>query len=141
KTPRSTEEWPALFEALRELFATWHVRDEDRVRTMSVQAERLREAVALPAAEGGFEHLRDLQLQLVINPDAFDDPRSLELINKTNQFNLTGERIAPGDWIALAERSGAYCASARLRDRFGDFGTIAVVAGEQRDGVAHVRQM
>lgn len=139
RTPHDGEGWQALLRQLQRLCGTWRVSEEDRFRTASVAAERQRllstTAVAIPPAErhaaDSLAHVRGLRLEVVVKRDAFADPRSLELINKTNQFNLTGRRLSQEEWLQWMETPGAFCLSARLRDRFGDFGTICVVTGSQ----------
>lgn len=132
-TPRTGPDWLQLFEGLQRCFATWRVGDEDRTRTASFAAARSRGAElsgrAVSVAPGSLTHLRGFDLELTVRQDAFADPRSLELINKTNQFRLTGERWSAADWLRKQETPGSVCLSARLRDRFGDFGTILVLVG------------
>jgi FkbH-like protein len=60
---------------------------------------------------------------------AVDVPRIAQLINKSNQFNLTTRRRAEGEVAALAQDPCHECFSLRLRDRFGDYGLISVVIG------------
>jgi FkbH-like protein len=143
-TPRTGQDWLRLFEELQGSFATWRVGEEDRARTASSAQARSR-AAAGSAAEvepGSLRHLRGFDLELTVRHDAFGDPRSLELVNKTNQFNLTGERWSASDWLLKQQAPGAFCLSARLRDRFGDFGTIVVLVGITRpDGCAELQQI
>jgi FkbH-like protein len=137
RTPQGGREWLALFESLQDLFAAWQVSEEDHLRTERLADERRRVAsiVAEPprqepaAGATAYWRLRDMQLEVTLAADAFEDPRSLELINKTNQFNLTGERFLQHEWATWAETPGAFCWSAKLRDRFGEFGTVCVATG------------
>jgi len=149
RTPREARDWQHLFCTLQDLFATWVVSQEDRRRADTIATNRARNAwQAMAQEEGspagrtdGLAHLNGMNLEVTIRCDAFCDPRSLELINKTNQFNLTGERLAQDQWLAWAATPAAFCWSARLQDRFGDFGTICVVTGQTReDGMVSVRQ-
>jgi FkbH-like protein len=57
------------------------------------------------------------------------DPRALELLNKTNQFNLNGERQTEADWLAYLRVEGAAAWIASYGDKFGPLGKIAVLAG------------
>jgi hypothetical protein len=57
------------------------------------------------------------------------DARALELVNKTNQFNLNGRRYSEAQWRRLLERPGAFLLRVAYEDRFGPLGTIAVAAG------------
>lgn len=142
RTPREGREWQAFFASLQELFAAWHVSEEDRLRAERLAEDRRRTAAlaAEPRREGradgggSYTRLRDLQLEVILTPDAFRDPRSLELVNKTNQFNLTGERFLQHEWAAWAETPGAFCWSAKLRDRFGEFGTVCIATGSLEVG-------
>ncbi len=56
-----------------------------------------------------------------------DLPRIAQLINKSNQFNLTTRRRTEAEVQALACSPDHVCLSARLQDRFGDHGLISVV--------------
>ena len=127
RTPSSGAEWLQLFREIHDLCGTSVIADEDTLRTRSIQQNRLRQSFNAPI--DGFGHLKELGLQIKINRDAFSLPRSLELINKTNQFNLTGRRLSEADWASLAARLGAFCWAVSLADRFGDFGVIAVIVG------------
>jgi len=148
RTPCEGEEWKALFARLQQLCATWRVSEEDRLRAAHVHLMRQRAAAteaAVSAARaqqaGSLQHLQEFALQVMIRREAFADPRSLELINKTNQFNLHGRRFSQEEWLRWAQTPGSWCLSAKLRDRFGDFGTIAVVTGDrERQDILRLRQ-
>ena len=130
RSPGAGEDWLQLMQELQRLFATWSVSDEDRLRRRSMTARQLGETV--DPTPGDLSYLVDLKMHLTICPDAFTDRRSLELLNKTNQFNLTGRRLAADEWLSLSATPGGFCFSARLADRHGDFGTIAVAVGVAR---------
>lgn len=53
--------------------------------------------------------------------------RSTQLINKTNQFNLTTRRYNEAEVARIAGTPGAIALSLRLQDKFGDNGLISVV--------------
>ena len=55
--------------------------------------------------------------------------RSLELVNKTNQFNMNGIRYAESDWAVELSRAGATLMLASYEDRFGKLGRIGVILG------------
>ncbi len=57
-------------------------------------------------------------------------PRVLELVNKTNQFNLNGKRYTQADWHKLVSDENAVLAAVSYQDKFGPLGTIAAVAGK-----------
>lgn len=144
-TPRDGHAWLELFRGVQDLCATWQVSETDRLRAASVASERVRSR-ALAGTDGatpahdGLSHLAGLQLEVTVQKDAFEDPRSLELINRTNQFNLTGERLTPEEWLHWSGVPAAFCWSVRLKDRFGDFGTICVVTGVVAGPAIRLRQ-
>ena len=137
--PREGKDWLALFTELQRLFGAWRISEEDRLRS-SGASTRPRPPETATGADDAI-HLRELELKLTIDTNAFSDPRCLELLNKTNQFSLTGERLTQDEWLAWASAPGALCASVRLNDRFGDFGTICVVVGARDGDGLRIRQL
>jgi FkbH-like protein len=63
------------------------------------------------------------------------DPRALELVNKTNQFNLNGKRYTEAAWQNYLRDPASFLLIASYTDKFGPLGKIAVLAGRQ-DGHA-----
>src|ERR1700688_3756599 len=66
-------------------------------------------------------------------PGEHDIARVTQLINKTNQFNLTTRRLNESDVRAAMAAPHAAVLQFRLVDRFGDNGVIAVVIGHIAD--------
>ena len=65
--------------------------------------------------------------------------RIVQLINKTNQFNLTTKRMNMNDVIERTSNSDEYlCIQGRMRDRFGDNGLITVLIGKIIDNSLHI---
>jgi FkbH-like protein len=112
------------------LFDRRLVTNESRDRNR-MYAENARREEALREAGDYQQFLRGLQM--VMEAGAFEDARErvIELIHKTNQFNLTTRRY---NWAELnaAVRDG-FGRFYRLNDKFGDNGIIGVVA-VARDG-------
>lgn len=67
---------------------------------------------------------------------AVDHERTVQLINKTNQFNLTTRRYTSADVTAVMEDERAFGLTFRLTDSFGDNGIIAIVIGRIEGGDA-----
>jgi FkbH-like protein len=105
------------------------VTDEDRERTSQYQGNKARDALKASATDlPGY--LRGLEMRLITK--AFDRvgmQRVVQLINKSNQFNLTTRRYTDEDVIALMADPDAFGLQLRLLDRFGDNGVIAIVIG------------
>jgi FkbH-like protein len=67
-----------------------------------------------------------------------DVPRIAQLINKSNQFNLTTRRRSEADVAVLVGNPDYLAFTARLSDKFGDHGLISVVIAKLVDGVAEI---
>ncbi|MCW2855957.1 MAG: FkbH like protein [Marmoricola sp.] len=127
-----TQEPRAVGELLTRLGALfWRERltAEDAVRVSS-----LRSAAALEQdrsqAEDPVQFLRGLDGQVLIDDhDLWDSVRAFELVNKTNQFNLNGHRVAEAEWHKRRTRPGAVGWSMTYGDRFGTLGAISVLTG------------
>ena len=67
--------------------------------------------------------------------DAVGRPRIVQLINKSNQFNLTTHRYATTDIAKMEVDPLIHTLQVRLRDRFGDNGMICVVICRESSGI------
>lgn len=77
------------------------------------------------------EFLRSLEMQIVFAPfDAAGRKRIVQLINKTNQFNLTTRRYTEAQVVALETSADRHTLQINLVDRFGDNGMVCVVICE-----------
>jgi FkbH-like protein len=109
------------------------VTDEDLVRGAQYQGNLQREALRSSATDLP-SYLRSLEMQLKWR--AFDPlglSRTVQLINKTNQFNLTTQRYTDQDVLAIMRDPRAFGLQLRLLDRFGDNGIIAIVIGKMHN--------
>ena len=61
--------------------------------------------------------------------DAMGRQRITQLINKTNQFNLTTRRYTEAEVLAMESDPALFTLQVRLKDKFGDLGMIGVVIG------------
>jgi FkbH-like protein len=85
--------------------------------------------VALKAQVGDLEgYLASLNMLIGFRPfDATGRSRIAQLINKSNQFNLTTRRYSEQDVAAFEAGESAFTLQVRLVDAFGDNGMISVV--------------
>jgi len=105
---------------------------EDVARTDSYQSEAKRER-AMQQSTDMPSYLRSLEMKASLSPfNELDASRIAQLINKSNQFNLTTRRRSEAEVLALIGRKEWPALSVRLLDRFGDHGLIAVVITEVR---------
>lgn len=114
------------------------VTEEDRERTKQYQANIAREALQAQAADLP-AYLRGLEMELIWKRfDRIGLARTVQLINKTNQFNLTTKRYTEPDVLAIMDDPRVFGLQLRLTDRFGDNGIIAVVIGRAQDDASLV---
>lgn len=122
---------------LRGLFGRQEILEEDRLRATSLRASEHFEVERKSVSEEDF--LVQLGAEITLDfRKTTGDPRPLELVNKTNQFNLNGRRWTEGEWGALLARPESFLAVVSYSDKFGPLGRIAVMAGRQESGVARV---
>lgn len=120
---------PAMGEIYREYFAKPTLTQEDLARTAQYAANAAREG--LREAAGSFEdYLRELAIVAVrVRPKAHFD-RLLQLMNKTNQFNLTTRRYTQGEMAQVLQDPKKFIYLYRILDRFGDNGIVAAAVAD-----------
>ena len=99
---------------------------EDRDRADQYRANAERAAFAGTSDIAGYL----ASLDMVADFRAFDAvnrARIAQLINKSNQFNLTTRRYTEAQVAALEANAGKLTLQVRLADRFGDNGMISVI--------------
>ncbi len=122
-----------LFAELRNHFGKPLVVEEDLLRQASIRA-------SAEIREQGDNASSPEFLSTLAGTVTFDwrrnpgDGRALELINKTNQFNLNGKRISEGEWQRYVADENAVCAVISYQDKFGALGRVAVLLGTNEGG-------
>ncbi|HEX3653030.1 MAG TPA: HAD-IIIC family phosphatase [Rhizomicrobium sp.] len=100
---------------------------EDRGRVASYAADAQRSAVMAKARDLG-EYLTSLEMKISFAPfDVQGRQRITQLINKTNQFNLTTRRYTEREVIEMENNPLTFTLQVRLADKFGDLGMIAIL--------------
>lgn len=124
--PDDVAEYPARLAAAGYFEAVSFTADDAaRGRSYALNAER---KLALSQASDLDGYLRSLQMSLSVAPVGQAElARVTQLINKTNQFNLTTRRYSEAEVQRLVGDPRALALALRLRDRFGDNGLISVV--------------
>jgi amino acid adenylation domain-containing protein/FkbH-like protein len=114
------------------------VTDEARRRTEQYKENRARNE-ALASASGLDQFLASLQLNVqmsVIEPGTL--PRVAELVQRTNQFNLTGIRRSASELQRLLDGAELAGLTIRVQDRFGDYGLVGAVLYRLTDDAVEV---
>jgi len=105
---------------------------EDLVRLELYQANKARDE--LKASYGGVDdYLAGLNMEAEIRGlDSYTLPRVLQLVQRSNQFNLTTIRYGETELEAIARDPDNAILTVRLADRFGDNGIVAVLILRKR---------
>ncbi len=106
-------------------FDKLEVTSEDRSRSAMMQDERKREEVRANMSHEDF--LADLELKVTFfTPEPQHLERVAQLINKTNQFNLTTIRRSAAEVKELAANEKFRLYAITVADRFGEYGLTGV---------------
>lgn len=128
--PRALQE---LLCQLRDLFGKSKISEEDGIR-----AESLRQAHLYAGRNGDQAGIPEQFLEQAEAEVSFNfskdplDARALELVNKTNQFNLNGKRHTEASWRKYLDQAETALTVAAYRDKYGPLGKIAVLAGRKQ---------
>lgn len=125
---------PSLYASVlswADYFETTQLTEEDRKRTDYYRADLQRSD--LQQVSGTYDDfLKQLEMRAHIAPfDELHLDRVVQLINKTNQFNLTTKRYTEGDVRRWLDDPAAVTRYVRLRDKFGDNGLISVLLARE----------
>lgn len=121
------------------LFETASFSNVDLQRTDLYRAEAERRAEQASFANAG-DFLRSLKMRIVVARfDAFHLPRIAQLLQRSNQFNLTTHRYSELECAYLMSSSSVVPLYVKLADRLGDHGLIGVVVVEPEGETLVVR--
>ena len=118
------------------LFETTSFSAEDAKRTELYQAEATRreEQAGFASVE---EFLQSLDMRITVARfDPFHLPRISQLMQRSNQFNLTTRRLSEIECKALMENPACLPLYAKLADRLSDHGLISIVTVETKPDTA-----
>jgi FkbH-like protein len=119
-----------LLKKLREDFGKAIVSEEDSVRLQSLRnSKEVRDSISSPGDLDKF--LKESEAHVVFaSVKSKHNARALELLNKTNQFNLNGRRLTEGEWSKYLADSASIAFVISYDDKFGPLGKIAVLLGK-----------
>jgi FkbH-like protein len=106
--------------------------DVNRLNEYKAQAQR---AELANGADSRDEFLASLEIVCTFL-SAVEAPlaRSVQLLAKTNQFNLTTRRHSAAEVEAFASTPGGQAVAVRVRDRFGDAGAVGLALARTEGG-------
>ncbi|MEE9433206.1 MAG: HAD-IIIC family phosphatase [Sphingorhabdus sp.] len=127
---------PSLFPALLAsagYFEALSFSQEDQQRVESYKAEAKRAEIRTKSRDLG-DYLGSLEMQISFAPfSALGRPRIAQLVNKSNQFNLTTRRYSEKEIEQFENGRADFTLQVRLSDKFSDFGMIGVIIAHETD--------
>lgn len=104
--------------------------DEDRKRVDSYVADARRAELREQVRDVG-DYLSALEMAISLKPfDTIGRQRIAQLINKSNQFNLTTRRYTEAEVEKFERDPQVFTLQVRLRDKYSDYGMIGVCVAE-----------
>ncbi len=125
QVPQDIEDLPLAIRSASSLFDRLEITADDRKRVDMMRQEMERRDLSQKLTEAEF--LASLGLKIgLFRPAPSDHARVTQLINKTNQFNVTTRRYSFEEVAAMAADPSIdlYCAT--VSDKFGDYGLVGV---------------
>ena len=114
---------------------------EDKKRTIMYKQNSLREKNKIDfIKENSYQNWLD-SLKIEVHIDMYssiNSTRILQLINKTNQMNISTNRYTPKDWDLLTSNSSVKIYSFKVRDKFGDYGLVGVLIIKKISNYLHI---
>jgi FkbH-like protein len=105
--------------------------EEDEKRTAFYQ-DNARRAQVLSKSSNMDAYLESLGMEITLMPfDVTGRSRIVQLISKSNQFNLTTKRYSNSEVKELEDKPNFFVRQIRLKDVFGDNGMISVIICEK----------
>ncbi len=108
-------------------FLTKEVTDEDVRKTDMYRLEKLRRTEIL-SGDSAEDYLKKLEMKMTLHLMKIEEiKRVTQLINKTNQFNVTTKRYTERDIITFSEADDIDIISVHMSDKYGEQGLVAVI--------------
>ena len=120
--------WNLLY-SVRDRFGVAQLNVEDGLRSESLRSRARFQAEIQSDLADIDTFLQHADAEITFSDSKKADARAFELLNKTNQFNLNGERLCESEWNSLLASKNRFVLQVVYKDRFGPLGTIAVLVG------------
>ena len=109
-------------------FDTSFISKEDKKRADLYKSEFKREKIK-QNLKSDAQWLKTLELKITVeNAKSENLPRTHQLLNKTNQMNLTTRRLSEKELNSWKNKSSNKLWTIRAKDKFGDYGIIGIVS-------------
>lgn len=139
QVPSDVALFPRTISSFR-LFDQEHISAEDRARSDLMIQERERRGLSASMSSDEFRKALALVVEISeCRPEHV--ARVTQLINKTNQFNLTTRRKTSAEVVELCSRPSWTVLAVRVADRFGDYGLVGVVLLQKAEKIIEIETL
>ena len=132
--PKDPTDYNIFLSKLR-CFDKTHITDEDKVRSnlYKSESERVKLKKQLKSV---FDWIKTLDLNVEIeNIKDENTPRTIQLLNKTNQMNLSTRRLSDQEFNNWIQVDSNHLWTIRASDKFGNYGIIGILSISIKDDV------
>lgn len=135
QVPEDVADLPIVMREASRLFDRLNVTADDKARVDMMRQELERRDLSQKMTEDEF--LASLGLSVALYPPNDSDlARVTQLINKTNQFNVTTRRYTFAEVQAMVNDPDTDVFCATVKDKFGDYGLVGIAIVRHGDGAS-----
>ena len=133
--PKNPEDYNAFLSKLR-CFDKTYITDEDKIRGDLYKSESKRTKLK-QQLKSLSDWIKTLDLTITIeNIKNENTPRAVQLLNKTNQMNLSTRRLNEREFNKWVQEDKNNLWTIRAADKFGDYGIIGIFSISIKDNTA-----
>ena len=116
------------------------VTEESRKRRKSYLVQMQREKIAQEYRGDYKSFLKECKMTLTLFCPVEEKRllRCFELIERSNQLNLSTRRYSQEEFRELNSAPGIFCVAMRCKDKFGDYGTVGFASIDERGAVPKI---
>jgi FkbH-like protein len=128
-----------LLKYLRSVFGKSSVSADDKLRLESLRNGAAWQGIVSNSSGVSLdEFLKLAKASIFFDANKPPEGRALELVNKTNQFNLNGRRYIESEWSGFHSSAKTFSVLVSYEDRYGALGKIAVMLGKVEGRKLHL---
>ena len=135
--PKDPADYFTFLSKLR-CFDTAYISTEDKIRNKLYKVESKRVSLK-KKIKSLSQWIETLELEISIeNIKKENKPRCLQLLNKTNQMNLSTRRLNEKEFTNWINKSSNYLWTIRAKDKFGEYGIIGILSLSMKNKIVHI---
>jgi len=136
--PEKTEAFPEFIAKIQRNFHQTQLTEDDPARTEMYKARGRVSIVSEKPGANLDNYLNTLDMSISYTKCSKNNyHRALQLINKTNQFNLNGKRLKESELLNIMENKETSLIIFSLKDRFGDHGQVCCFLLQDINNITH----